>query len=199
MIAMDEPNTASNVPKDHDDQHIVSSDDEDEFEEGEAKLRSIHFLHQKKESSLGGDDDNDDKVTVSSQRYDEMGSFLSRSQRSLDMPDPAPSAEELAARKVVVQEEPHAVHDVEPMSQEEAKAYYMGEEDFRRVDIDVELTTMRWEKAQKVSFDAAQCLFVFRRLAHFIIHHVVTIIHIRNRRRELNLMRKKILPEDWKK
>mmetsp|Transcript_13552 Transcript_13552/g.25865 ORF Transcript_13552/g.25865 Transcript_13552/m.25865 type:complete len:385 (+) Transcript_13552:328-1482(+) len=158
MIKMDEPNTAGNVVDDKkDDQHIVSSDDDeddDALEEGEAKLRSIHFLHQKKESSLGQDDDDNDgaeeRIDVSSQRYDEMASFLTRSQRSLEMPDPQPSQEELEQRRVHVQEEPLAIHEEkEPLSAEEVKAYYMGEEDFRRVDVDVELTTMRWEKAQK--------------------------------------------------
>jgi len=164
MIKMDEPNTSSNVPgdKEEDRQHMVLSDDgeeddDDALEEGEAKLRSIHFLHQKKESSLGGDNDGDgdvdndgERTDVSSRRYDEMASFLTRSQRSIEMPDPKPTEEELEQRRVQVQEEPREVHESEPMSAEEVKAYYMGDEDFRRVDVDVELTTMRWEKAQKV-------------------------------------------------
>lgn len=125
--------------------NVVSSDDEDPLDEGEDKLRSIHFLKQK---DSGGEDGEGKKVDV--ERYDEMSSFLSRSERTLSFPDLPPTEEELAARRVRVKEDVDEVHDVEPMSTEEARAYYMTDEDFRRVDIDVELTTMRWEKAKKV-------------------------------------------------
>ena len=125
--------------------NAVSSDDEDPLEEHEAKLRSIQFLKQRESSAEDGEGQ---KADV--KRYDEMGSFLSRSQRSIELPDKPPSAEEMANRRVQIKEDAEKVHAVEPMSMEEARAYYMGEEDFRRVDIDVELTTMRWEKAQKV-------------------------------------------------
>lgn len=125
----------------------VSSDDEDPLEEEEAKLRSIHFLKR-------GDSDVQDgeKIDVSSRRYDEMGSFLSRSERSITLPDEPPTPEELAERRVQIKEEVDDVHNVDPMSPEEAENYYMTEADFRRVDIEVELTQMRYEKAKKVSF-----------------------------------------------
>ena len=131
--------------------HAVSSDDDDQIDEGEARLRSIKFLKQNKESSAD-DDDNTGGGEKHVKRYDEMSSFLTRSERTLSLPDLPPTEEELAHRRVKIKEEAEKVHNVEPMSAEEARAYYMNDEDFRRVDIDVELTTMRWEKAQKVGF-----------------------------------------------
>lgn len=191
MIAMDEPNTSSkkNVSKEHDNDddnnnnkhnpHVVSSDDDDEGDDdGDAKLRSIHFLHSKRESSGGGGEDEGDGpegggVDAASMRYDEMASFLTRSQRSLDMPDPEPTEEELADRRVQVKDEPEAVYEEpEPLSESESKAYYMGEEDFRRVDVDVELTTMRWEKAQKVSEKGGNKLTEYTRKS---CQHAITV------------------------
>lgn len=133
--------------------NAASSDDEDPLDEGEDKLRSIHFLKQKESD---GEDGEGKKVDV--KRYDEMGSFLSRSERTLSLPDLPPSEEELAARRVRVKEDADEVHDdAEPMSVEEKRAYYMTDADFRRVDIDVELTTMRWEKAKKVRVCGLVC------------------------------------------
>lgn len=131
--------------------NAVTSDDEDPLEEDEAKLRSIHFLKQEKGTDSG---DEEGKVNVS--RYDEMGSFLTRSERSMNLPDTPPSEEELATRKVHIREEAVNVYDVDPMSEEEAQAYYMTDADFRRVDVDVELTQMRYEKAKKVRVDGRQ-------------------------------------------
>lgn len=161
MIAMErnEDNLANNNA-------AVSSDDEDDpLDEGEARLRSIKFLKQNKGSSADDDDDDDNNNGEEKhvKRYDEMSSFLSRSERTLSLPDMPPSEEELAQRRVKIVEQAKEVHNVEPMSAEEARAYYMNDEDFRRVDIDVELTTMRWEKAQKVGFCSCSCWRELRR------------------------------------
>jgi hypothetical protein len=160
MIMTTEGNTTNQTPQPPADattnsREFSTDDEDDEIDEADAKLRSIHFLKRNEEFSNHEDYTEDDNVGPSTEikpnRYDEMGSFLSRSQRSLEMPDTPPTAEELATRKVTVKEEATAIHNVDPMSIAESKAYYMGEEDFRRVDIDVELTTMRYEKAIKVS------------------------------------------------
>lgn len=164
--------------------NAVSSDDEDPLEEEDERIRSIHFLKRGESSASnakgdGGGGEGDEKVNVT--RYDEMGSFLSRSQRSLDMPDPLPSEEELAERRVKIKEQVEAdsVHDVDPMSPEEAEAYYMTDADFRRVDVDVELTTIRYEKAQKVHCFCVcllACLFVFLCALHITIERQLRII-----------------------
>lgn len=120
MIAMErnEENLA-NAPSD---------DEEDPLDEGEAKLRSIHFLRQKESSA---EDEEGQKVDV--KRYDEMTSFLSRSERTITLPDLPPTEEELANRRVRVMEDADEVHDVERMSSEELKLYFMTDEDFRRI------------------------------------------------------------------
>ena len=134
----------------HEDNRLAwSSDDDDDV--ADAKLRSIHFLKRNEEFSNHDDDGENNKAPVQPHRYDEMGSFLTRSQRSVSHPDMPPTPEEAAQRKVQIKDSVvDEIHQMEPLTADETAAYFMGEEDFRRIDISVELTTMRWEKAVKV-------------------------------------------------
>ena len=134
----------------HEDNRLAwSSDDDDDV--ADAKLRSIHFLKRNEEFSNHDDDGENNKAPVQPHRYDEMGSFLTRSQRSVSHPDMPPTPEEAAQRKVQIKDGVvDEIHQMEPLTADETAAYFMGEEDFRRIDINVELTTMRWEKAVKV-------------------------------------------------
>jgi hypothetical protein len=122
---------------------VSSDDDEDDMGEDEMKLRSIKNLRR--------GDSEDEGATASLRRYDEYGSFLTRSTRSEEFPDIPPTPEEWAARKVRIDEDLGSVHEEsKELSKDEADAYFMTDEDFRRVDVDMELTQLRYEQAQKV-------------------------------------------------
>jgi hypothetical protein len=123
---------------------VVSSDDEDEMGEDEMKLRSI--------KNLRCGDSGDPVEAGSLRRYDEYSSFLTRSTRSEEFPDIPPTKEELEERKVRIDDDPHSVHEEsKELTVDEADAYFMTDEDFRRVDVDMELTQLRYEQSQKVS------------------------------------------------
>ena len=109
-----------------------------------AALKSINNL---KRGSNGFDPS---QLRGSMNRYDEFASYANRSERSHAHPDPSPTAGDLANRKVKVDDD-LTIHKDEgdAFTEAELKAYFMQDEDFRRCDADVELTTFRWEKHKK--------------------------------------------------
>eukprot|EP00527_Entomoneis_sp_CCMP2396_P007063 CAMPEP_0198140436 /NCGR_PEP_ID=MMETSP1443-20131203/3584_1 /TAXON_ID=186043 /ORGANISM="Entomoneis sp., Strain CCMP2396" /LENGTH=335 /DNA_ID=CAMNT_0043802843 /DNA_START=361 /DNA_END=1368 /DNA_ORIENTATION=+ len=127
------------LPKDE--ENIINGggdDDSSDDDDPDAKLKSIHNLK------------NGSDRRESLDRYNEMASYTNRSERSHVVPDVTPSKEELEKRKVRIDEEVTIVQNTaEEFTQSEKESYYMQEADFRRCDVDVELTTFRWEKARK--------------------------------------------------
>lgn len=90
-------------------------------------------------------------------RYDEMGSFLTRSERSIQHPDEIPSKDEEAKRKVHFRDGSSLfkVHFLDRVSETDARFYYMTDVDFTRVDRDIDVTTFRWENhlSGEIPFD----------------------------------------------
>ncbi|KAL7580037.1 hypothetical protein ACA910_005022 [Epithemia clementina (nom. ined.)] len=127
---------------------VDSSEDSDP----DAALKNIQ--------NFKGDNDESDptKLRGSLNRYNEFASYSNRSERIHARPDPTPSLADLAKRKVKVDENVTVHTEKDSWTDAELKSYFMQEEDFRRCDADVELTTYRWEKHRKskMPFDDKQ-------------------------------------------
>jgi len=137
-------------------QQAANGMDDSDDDDPDAKLKSIHNL---KPGAGGGDPENSESRRNLLYHYDEMASYTNRSERSHEQNEDALSKDELKKRKVRIHEQVTLVDHVgEGMTEEEMASYYMQEEDFRRCDADVELTTFRWEKAKKRGgkFDEAE-------------------------------------------
>jgi hypothetical protein len=131
----------------------VDDDDDDDEEDDDKVLEKLHLNHP------------------SLRRYDEFSSFLTRSERAHEKPDVPPSKEALARRRVTILVDQQCdgkkskeaaatatacmpavgitIHYDVPMTPDEIKAYFMQPADFTRCDDDVDVTTIRWNKAQK--------------------------------------------------
>lgn len=148
-------------------QDLGNGDDEkidDSSTDPDAALKSIKNMQRESASDLKGS-------VGSFDRYDELDSYSKRSIRSHSQPDIAPTKAELAKRKVRIDEQVTIVQDnAEEITAVEKKNYYMQEEDFRRCDIDVELTTFRWEKAKKGKQKFDEKELTIRGLEDILLH-----------------------------
>ena len=122
---------------------VEDSDEDDDFEDENANLKSIQRL-----KPLGGS---------GMRRNASMQSFLTRSQRLVELgADQPPSPEEAKARKVQFKEDP-IVHEIPSIAEDDAirDILFLTDCDFDRMDADMKLTHFRWQNhlAGRIPFD----------------------------------------------